>query len=115
MGYVNCIWQGDANDMIMRALGLAQSTAHPLNLTGPEVLSVRSLAQELGELLEVPVQVTGSEAPTALLSNPSRACAMLGAPSVPIDVVLRWTADWVKRGGRALQKPTHFEVRDGGY
>ena len=29
MGYANCIWQGDANDMIIRALSLTQSPAAP--------------------------------------------------------------------------------------
>jgi hypothetical protein len=24
-----------------------------------------------------------------------------------------WIADWVKRGGSSLNRPTHFEVRDG--
>ena len=115
MGYVNVIWQGDANDMILRALGLAQSPALPLNLSGPDVLSIRALAGELAALFEVPLEVTGSEAPTALLSNSARAHALLGAPRVPIAAMLRWTAGWVKQGGRSLNKPTHFEVRDGGY
>jgi hypothetical protein len=32
-----------------------------------------------------------------------------------LDAVLRWTAYWIARGGRLLDKPTHFEVRDGKY
>jgi hypothetical protein len=27
--------------------------------------------------------------------------------------MMRWVADWVRRGGPTLGKPTHFEVRDG--
>ena len=31
------------------------------------------------------------------------------------DDILDWTAHWVKRGGRLLSKPTHFQVRDGSF
>src|SRR4029434_10943744 len=40
-GFFNCIWQGDANDMILRALALTRNPPLALNLTGPGVLSVR--------------------------------------------------------------------------
>jgi dTDP-4-dehydrorhamnose reductase len=115
MGYLNCIWQGDANDQIVRMLGLAGAPAVPLNLTGPEVLSVRALAERLGALLERPVAFTGREAETALLSDPARTVAALGPPATPLDTVLRWTAHWVRHGGALLNKPTGFEVRDGRY
>ena len=48
MGYVNCIWQRDANSMALRSLS---SCSHPpaiLNLTGPETLSTRWIAEEFG-------------------------------------------------------------------
>jgi len=41
--------------------------------------------------------------------------ATLGAPKTPLDVVLRWTADWIARDQPTLGKPTRFEVRDGQY
>lgn len=115
MGYLNCIWQGDANDMILRALALAESPSAPLNLTGPDVLSVRDIAEQVGELLGRPVQITGREADTALLSDASRAFEHLGQPPTPISTVMRWTAEWIRRGGTLWGKPTHFEVRDGSY
>jgi hypothetical protein len=34
---------------------------------------------------------------------------------VPADVLVRWVAHWVGRGGATLDKPTHFEVRDGAF
>jgi nucleoside-diphosphate-sugar epimerase len=114
-GYFNCIWQGDANDIILRSLALAKNPPQALNLTGPAVLSVRGLALRFGELLGRPVAFSGTEAETALLSNPSRACALLGPPPTQLDQIMRWTAHWLKRGGRLLDKPTHFEVRDGSY
>jgi nucleoside-diphosphate-sugar epimerase len=115
MGYFNCIWQGDANDMILRAVLLAQTPPLTLNLTGPQALSVRAVALRFGELLDRPVRISGSEAPTALLSDSAAACSLLGSPPTPSDEVVRWTADWIKRGGRILNKPTHFETRDGKY
>jgi nucleoside-diphosphate-sugar epimerase len=114
-GSINCIWQGDANDMILRALVLAKTPPQVLNLTGPAVLSVRGLAQRFGELFGKTVQFTGTEAATALLSNPAQACTLLGSPPTPLEAVIRWTAHWLQSGGRLLAKPTHFEVRDGRY
>ncbi|MFL5245876.1 MAG: NAD-dependent epimerase/dehydratase family protein [Gemmataceae bacterium] len=113
MGYFNCIWQGDANDMILRAVALAQTPPLALNLTGPDILSVREVALHFGELMNRPAKTIGREAPTALLSDPSAACRLLGPPPTPMEKVIRWTADWIKRGGRILDKPTHFEARDG--
>jgi nucleoside-diphosphate-sugar epimerase len=100
--------------MILRALALGQSPPLVLNLTGP-VLSVRKVAQQLGELLGNPARLSGTESSTALLSNPDRACTHLGTPPTPAEQMIRWTADWIKRGGRLLDKPTHFETRDGKY
>ena len=114
-GYFNCIWQGDANDNIVRSLGLAACPPLPLNLTGPEVLSVRTVATRLGELMGKAAKFTGTESTTALLNNPARAGKLLGPPPTPLDAALRWTAHWVMRGGASFNKPTHFEVRDGKY
>ena len=115
MGYLNCIWQRDANDAAIRALGLAETPMRPLNLTGTERLSVRDLAERLGALMQRPVEIVGTEAPTALLSDVAPMVDALGAPETPLDTVLQWTADWVGAGRATLGKPTHFEVRDGRY
>ncbi len=112
-GYFNCIWQGDANDAIVRSLGLAVSPPLVLNLTGLEVLSVRAVATRLGELMGKPARFTGAESPAALLSNPARAYELLGPPPTPLERMLHWTAHWVMQGGASFNKPTHFEVRDG--
>lgn len=111
--HVNVLWQGDACDWALRSLALAASPPAVLNLTGPETLSIREVAETFGRLLEVPVRFTGSDTGRAYLSNASRAVQRFGPPRVPVDRILRWTADWLRRGGRTLGKPTHFEVQDG--
>lgn len=115
MGHLNCIWQGDANEMILRALSLASTPPQVINLTGPAILSVRELALRFGALLGRQPEIVGQEAATALLSNPARGCALLGPPATPLERVMAWTADWLKHGGRLLNKPTGFQTRDGGF
>jgi nucleoside-diphosphate-sugar epimerase len=114
-GHFNCIWQSDANEMIVRSLALASSPAAAFNLTSAKIFSVREVATRLGELLTKPARFVGSESETAFIGNTSKLRALLGDPPTPLDAMLRWTADWVKRGGRSLGRPTHFEVRDGRY
>ncbi|MDW8290833.1 MAG: NAD-dependent epimerase/dehydratase family protein [Armatimonadota bacterium] len=113
MGCVNVIWQGDACAWALRCLPLAQSPPLILNATGPETVSVRSLAQRLGNLMGRQPRYEGEEAPNALLSNAGKAHRLFGYPLVAVDTVIEWTAHWVMRGLPTLDKPTHYEVRDG--
>jgi nucleoside-diphosphate-sugar epimerase len=113
MGYFNTIWQGDANAMALAALTHASTPASIVNIAGPEEVSVRAAASELGRLLDTDVTFTGDEADDALLSNGSRGWALLGRPRVDLDRMMAWTADWTRRGGDHLGKPTQFESRAG--
>ena len=113
MGYVNVIWQGDANAMALAALAHASSPPLVVNLAGAEELSVRAAATELARLLNVDVSFEGGESPDALISNGARGRTLLGTPRVDAARLLAWTADWVQRGGESLDKPTHFESRTG--
>jgi len=50
MSAVNVVWQGYANEVTLRALRHAAPDPFVLNLTGPETLSVRQLAQRFGDI-----------------------------------------------------------------
>ena len=115
MGYLNLIWQGDANDMILRCLNLCESPANPVNITGPDILSVRDLAREFARRFDKKPRLTGKEAPTALLNNASYALQRFGEPRVDLAQLLDWTSDWLQSGKPLLDKPTHFETRDGNF
>jgi hypothetical protein len=115
MGHFNVIWQGDMNAATLLGLAYCGSPAKVLNLTGPETMAVRDVAHEFGLLLGMKPVLTGTEAPTALLSNASVAHGLFGKPQVTAAQVIRWTAGWIGQGQRLLNKRTHYEVRDGKY
>ncbi|PIF02059.1 MAG: epimerase [Draconibacterium sp.] len=115
MGYFNVIWQGDANNMVLRALEHTASPAWVINITGSEILTVRETAQEFGKLFGVEPILVGEEAQTALLSNSQKAFGLYGSPKVPVSKIIEWIAYWIQEDRKLLDKPTHFEVRDGKY
>ncbi len=115
MGHVNVLWQGDANEQALRLLKHCTRPTSPINVSGPHVLGVRTLAAEFGKRFGRKVQITGSEAPTAWLVDTAQAQRLFGPPRVPPEAMLDWQADWIARGLPDLGKPTHFETRDGKY
>ncbi len=113
MGWFNCLWQGDANALTLQSLALTATPPCVLNLTGPELLRVRDVAEELARRMNRPATLTGAEGNSALLNNASQALTRFGPLRVCASELLGWVAEWVQRGGPDHGKPTHFESRDG--
>lgn len=109
----NALWQGDANSYALRCLELCASPPRVLNVTGPEIISVRRTAERFGAAFHRLPIFGGEEGDRALLSNASLCHSLLGPPEVPVEKVIDWVAHWVERGGASLDKPTKFEVIDG--
>ena len=114
MGYVNVIWQGDANEQALRALHHCTRPARGLNVSGP-IQRIRDVASGLGRRLGIEVRFAGTEAPTAWLIDCSAAQQLFGPPSVSIETLLDWTADWATNNRPSLNKDTHYTTRDGNY
>ncbi len=113
---VNVIWQGDANRLALRALTCArpctETPAVALNITGP-VIPIRELAARVAHYAGRAVTFTGVEGADALTANvDALACALPHDP-LPLDTLCAWAVGWIQSKGRLLQKPTHYEVRDG--
>lgn len=115
MGHANVIWQGDANTQILMALNHCSVPAWPINISGRSVISIKWLAEEFAKRFGKRAVFTGTSATSAWLANTDKAASLFGDPIVPIDKMIDWCADWVAKDGANLGKPTHFEVRDGGY
>ncbi len=113
MGYVNVIWQGDANAAILQSFQHCASPPFILNLTGPQTISIRDLAAEFGRRFQREPVFEGTESPTALLSDATRYARLIGPPRITLEQMIDWVAHWIQIDGPTLNKPTHFQTRDG--
>jgi len=117
MGYLNCIWQGDATEHIINSLAHVTPAPLPciLNVTGSRILKIRELAEWFAQRFDRQVTLTGREAETAWLNNAEKSHRLFGAPVISEELLMEWVADWIENDRPLLGKPTHFEVRDGKY
>jgi len=113
MGYVNVIWQGDANERALRSLIHCQVPPKILNIAGPETISVRWLAEEFGRMFGLNPNFVNEEQSTALLSNATESCRLFGNPKVSLKTMMNLLVEWINEGGKILNKPTHFQERKG--
>ena len=114
-GHCNVIWQGDANNVALMSLAHADNSPFVLNVSGPEVISVRRLAEKFGERFGREPSFVGKEQDQAWIVDTSLQQKLFGYPSIPLPQLIDWTVGWLSKGGRSFGKPTHFEVRDGTY
>ena len=110
---VNVIWQGYANEVVLRSLVHASTEPFTINLTGPELLSVESIARRFGTLFDREVEIVDEPQSTALLSDARRCMALFGYPSVSAEELIRMQADWIGAALPMIAKPTKWAVRDG--
>ncbi|MCF7689013.1 MAG: NAD-dependent epimerase/dehydratase family protein [Cephaloticoccus sp.] len=113
MGSFNLIWQGDA---CARAIQCLQHVASPpkiLNVTGPEKISIRSVAEQFGQLLGKSPVITGTEAEAAWIADASESIRLFGPVETTLPAMMQMVAEHQLAGGKLLGKPTHFETRDG--
>ena len=110
---VNLIWQRDANDYIARSITLAQSPPRILNVTGPETIIIRELANQIGKIINKEPRFTVTEGTTCLLSDASYCFERLGFPETGLQEMLSMIVPWVASGKPILNKPTKYDVSDG--
>jgi hypothetical protein len=113
MPLVNVIWQGDANSVCLRSIQHCSSPPFILNLTGPETLSTRWIAEQFAGRFGVEGSFLGEESNSALLNNSAKCHRMFGYPTVTPEEMFDWIAEWLIGGGELSNKPTHFQTRDG--
>jgi hypothetical protein len=113
MGMVNVLWQRDANSVCLRSFAHCEAPPMLLNITGPETLSVRYIAAQFGRQFGIEPLFKGEESSTALLNNACRSVELFGYPTVGPSEMINWIADWIRGGGRLLNKATGFGMREG--
>lgn len=115
MGNVNVIWQADANEFAIRSLLHCDVPAKLLNITGPENLSVRQLAAWYGSFFNKKPVFTGEESRNALLSNATESFRLFGYPNTTLKQMMEMIGEWLLNAGATINKPTHFQEREGNY
>ncbi|MDB6095095.1 MAG: NAD-dependent epimerase/dehydratase [Verrucomicrobia bacterium] len=113
MNVFNLIWQGDA---CARAIQCLQQVSNPpkiLNVTGPDKIPLRDVAERFGKVFGKPPTFIGAPAAAAWHSDASESMRLFGPTTKSLDDMIGLVAAHLRTGGRLLGKPTHFETRDG--
>ena len=109
----NCMWQGDVCEYAIRSLLLTAVPPEKLNVSSPEVVSIRWAAKELGKRLGKEPIFTGEEGERSLFLNCQKMVYHFGRPKKGILEMMDLVVAWMKNGGETISAPTHFEATDG--
>ena len=113
MGHASVIWQRDVAEYAIRSLGLAGTPPRRLNITGPEIVSIRWLAQRFGERFGTEPKFLGTESGTAYVLDGSKLQQAFGFPRTTLAQMIDRVAGWVEASGPVIGKPTKFQQRNG--
>jgi nucleoside-diphosphate-sugar epimerase len=113
IGHTSVIWQGDASELALRSLNVCDSPPRVVNIAGPELVSIRWLAERFGERFGTAPAFSHEQSETAFVINGSRAHELFGYPNVNLPEMIDWVTQWVEAGGETIGKPTHFQEREG--
>lgn len=113
MSHLNAVWQGYANEVVLRSLLRASSPPFLLNVAGPETLSVRRLAERFAVLFGKEVDFVGVEGDSALLSDAGRCHALFGYPDKALGTIIEETAQWISESRPLFAHASGFQKRDG--
>ena len=113
MGHANVIWQRRRElglPAIVRAMPIAAGDAE---CDGPGdglgALAGRALCRAVRHRADPRRRGIGHSAAEQRRALPR----LFGYPPVSLEQMVEWVADWIGLGGATLNKPTHFETRDG--
>ncbi len=109
----NILWQADAVERALLSLQYGSSPPRILNVTGKDTIDILEVARTFGRIFGKEVRFTGEDTGMGYLSDASQSIELFGEPSVSVEQMIEWIADWLRRGGRLYDAPTHFEVTDG--
>lgn len=114
-GVANCIWQGDAIAFILRCLLHGSVPAKAINIGTPQTTNVRRVATRFGEIFGKTPLFSGAEQPMAWHNDCTEAQRLFGNPTIDLETMIRWNADWLQRDLPLHHKPTHYEEREGNF
>lgn len=110
---VNVIWLDDLMEQMIESMNHGEAPAKILNLTGPEVHSVREIATKLGKLMGKKPKFKGKPKGANLLADASQATKLFGKPKTSLDEGLEMLAESVMKHEFPLDKPAKWEKRSG--
>ncbi len=111
--YVNVIWLDDLLELMIASAKLCAVPPRIINLTGTENVSVRWLAERLGELMGKEPKFVGEPGEKSLLGKTEEMVRLLGAPNTSLEEGLQRIARSVMAREYPLDHPTKWEKRAG--